>query len=128
MKLVEVNDVMTEREFASKVISCAVEHGWMVYAVLDARNYAKRTSKGYPDLTMARKGRLIFAELKSQKGKMSDNQFEWRGELLKVQSETMEFPLGGKTTIDDEARPVRYAVWRPSDWDEIEEILRRDAH
>jgi hypothetical protein len=61
--------------------------------------------KGWPDLTLVRGDRLIFAELKSTEGKLTDDQVEWL---------TM---LGNVGTV---------AIWRPCDWldGSIETVLR----
>jgi hypothetical protein len=49
--------------------------------------------------------RIIFAELKSEKGKLSDAQQAWRDVILAA---------GGE-----------YYTWKPSDFDWICEILKR---
>lgn len=56
---------------------------------------------GYVDLTMARDGRVIFAELKTEKGKLSPAQEEWR----------------------DALEGQEYYLWRPSHWPIIERVL-----
>jgi len=58
---------------------------------------------GYPDLTMARGDRLIFAELKAKRGRLAPDQQVW----LDVLRET----------------PAEVFVWNPSDWPEIERVL-----
>lgn len=64
---------------------------------------------GLPDLLLVREDRLIFAELKREKGKLSDTQAEW----LSI--------LGG---VEDATEHVEVWTWRPSDWPVIEEVLR----
>jgi len=49
---------------------------------------SKWSPKGYPDITIVKVPRLIFAELKSEKGKISPEQAEWL-ELLR-QCKTVE--------------------------------------
>lgn len=63
------------------------------------------TSKGWPDLVIARADppRLIFAELKSQAGRMRPDQKVWRAIL--------------------EANGAEYYCWRPSNWNEIVRVL-----
>ena len=101
---------ITEREFQATVVALARAYGWMVNGVLEQREYSKRLSKGFPDLVLARYkpgsivGWLIFAELKSQKGRVSPEQRAWLT-LLSV---------CGQDTF----------VWRPGDLDEIERVLR----
>ncbi len=59
---------------------------------------------GFPDIVASRRERLIFAELKTAKGKPTPAQYEW----LKS--------LGGA--------PVEVYLWRPAMIDEIETILK----
>lgn len=63
------------------------------------------TSKGFPDLVMARDdpARLIYAELKSRTGKHTKEQRLWQGLL--------------------EASGAEYYTWRPENLDELMEIL-----
>ena len=63
------------------------------------------TSKGFPDLVLGRQdpSRLIYAELKSQNGRVSPDQVKWRRIL--------------------EACGQEYYLWRPSNWEEIERVL-----
>jgi hypothetical protein len=59
---------------------------------------------GWPDLVLVRPPRLIFAELKSESGQVRANQTEWLDVLrLLPAAETY--------------------LWRPSDWDELVEVL-----
>ena len=64
-------------------------------------------AKGWPDLVLIHPGkrRLIFAELKSDKGRISDEQVRVMGRLMAA------------------GYPVQ--VWRPRDWPVIEETLGR---
>lgn len=59
--------------------------------------------KGFPDLFMLRRNRAILAELKSARGKTTEEQDAWL--------------LGAK------AAQIEAYVWRPKDMDEIERIL-----
>ena len=61
---------------------------------------------GYPDLTMwnVKQKRLMFAELKREKGKVSESQ---------------KIVLSELSTLG-----VEVYLWRPSDWDSILEILK----
>lgn len=65
---------------------------------------------GFPDLVMARDGRVVIAELKAAKGRISDAQAEWIAELRPEMA-------GAR---------LRVFVWRPADWTEgrIEAVLR----
>ena len=61
--------------------------------------------KGFPDLVLVRPPRLIFAELKSDTGRLSPHQKEW-------------LSLLDQTSIE-------VYLWRPADLDEIHEILKK---
>ena len=87
-------------DFQNTVIELAEQHRWLVYHTHDSR----RSAPGFPDLTMVRRGKLVFAELKTDKSNLTRDQAIWLCELRKT-------------------CPHVY-VWRPSDWREIEDVLR----
>lgn len=60
---------------------------------------------GFPDLVLAKSGRVIFAELKRVGGRLTKGQGEWIDTLS-----------GGC---------VEVYVWTPDSWSEIEEVLGR---
>ncbi len=91
----------TEEQFQQAVIDLAKALGWLTYHPHDSR----RSTAGYPDLTLVRGERLIFAELKSTTGHLSPAQRVWLAALA------------------DAGQTVR--VWRTEDWREIETELRR---
>jgi len=92
-----------ERDFQQRVVEVARLKGWLVYSVPDSR---RATLAGYPDLTLVRKRdkRLIFAELKREKGRVSSAQQD---------------VLNALETIVG----VSVYVWRPSHWQSILDIL-----
>ena len=92
----------TEADFQHRVASLARLRGWSVYAVPDSR---RASMSGYPDLTMfhPRQRRLIFAELKREKGKLSPAQVDVLDKLREV-----------KRNVG-----IEVYVWRPSDWDNV---------
>ena len=92
---------MTEKEFLQQVRDLAKLCGWLVYHTHDSR----RSPEGFPDLVLVRGDKVIFAELKSEKGRATSAQREWLDALEKV-------------------REVEACLWRPSDWDKIVEVLR----
>jgi len=51
--------------------------GFLVYHTHDSR----RSEAGYPDLTITGKGRIIFAELKSERGRLRPEQSIWLATL-----------------------------------------------
>ena len=92
--------VVTEKDFEQQVHDLARRLGWKYY-----HTYRSKFSEpGFPDCVMVRGKRIIFAELKSENGKVSGAQQEWLEALSNV-----------KPTY----------LWRPSDFDtEIMEVLR----
>ena len=94
---------MTEKEFQQKVLLYARAHGWLCYHTFDSR----RSQPGYPDLTMVRmwgcSHKVIFAELKRQKGQLTTEQKKWLDALS----------LAGQAVF----------VWYPSDLPQIEDLL-----
>jgi hypothetical protein len=101
----------TEREFQDAVIELARLFGWRVAHFRTARtNRGWRTpveadGAGFPDCVLVRRPRLIFAELKSEKGRVGEAQWGWLRALSACSAETY--------------------LWRPSDWPQIEEVLKR---
>ena len=98
---------MREAEFQAAVIELAELQGWRCYHTHDSR----RSQPGYPDLTLCRPPRLIFAECKTDTGRTSDDQDAWLDVLNHVQNAVPEHVL--------------VAVWRPCMWRDIEQALKR---
>lgn len=76
--------------------------GWKHYHTHDSR----RSQPGFPDIVAIRAPRIIFAELKTETGKPTQEQAAWLEELCRIPA-------------------VECYVWRPSDWDRIWETLKR---
>ena len=126
-------EAISEEQFQQQVIDLATLRGWRCYHTRDSR----RSAEGFPDLVLARVerkltnlqaaelrahfqaalqidrvvpmlspplGRIIFAEMKAQKGRPSVEQQAWLALLL-------------------DTRKVEVYLWRPSDFDQIVEIL-----
>lgn len=88
------------------VIELARACRWLAYHTHDSR----RSAQGFPDLVMVRGDRLIFAELKSERGKLSPAQVAWLDAL-------------GEVEVADPSGVTVYE-WRPRDWPAIEVVLR----
>lgn len=73
------------------------KHGW--------RTPVSGDGKGFPDLVLVRRPRVVFAETKSDTGSLSEDQGEWARELAQCSR-------------------VEFHVWRPRDLDEIVRILK----
>lgn len=91
---------MTESEWQRTVTEYATLCGWRTWHDNDSR----RNAAGLPDLLLARDTRIIFAELKREKGKLRPEQVEWLSAL--------------------DVTPAEVYCWRPSDWDRVERVLR----
>jgi len=98
-----LHEEVREDELQRSILDLAGLQGWMAFHVLDSRG---STGPGFPDLVLARAPRLLFRELKRVKGVVTAQQQRWLDEL-------------GRCT------EVSAGVWRPGDWETIEEALRR---
>ena len=99
-----LNVGLNERDFTTKVIDRAKAMGWRVFHPRPARTAqgwrtaGQGTPKGFPDLVLALDTVVLFVELKSQKGKLTDEHKDW-------------------------LHHTNGAVWRPKDWQRICEVL-----
>ena len=91
---------VTEKQFQGQIQELAKMFGWLYYHTWRSIH----SPAGFPDCVMVRKGRVIFAELKSEKGKVSPIQQEWLDAL--------------------EESPIEVYLWKPDQFEEIVEILR----
>lgn len=102
---------MSEEDFMRRVIDTARLYGWLVYhqrptRVRDNRwATAMQGDAGLPDLVLARRGRVILAELKTDTGRTGPHQRQWLKNL-----------------------GAHGRLWRPAQWDVIvRELSARDA-
>ena len=86
---------MTEKQFQSLIVQFAKMRGWLVYHTYDSR----RSEPGFPDLVLVRRKRVLFRELKTDKGRVTPAQKTWAASLEKAESD--------------------YKLWRPSMMTEI---------
>ena len=93
---------MLEKDLACYVVDCARLYKWKHYHTFDSR----RSPEGFPDLCLVRPPRIVFAELKSEHGRLTPAQREWVREL-------------GECGLE-------VHLWRPADIDNgiILEVLR----
>lgn len=92
---------VSEKVFQAQVIEVARLTGWLCYHSWTSIH----SEPGYPDLTLVRPdgSGLIFAELKTERGRITASQSRWLDALR--------------------ANGVAAPVWRPHDIDEILERL-----
>lgn len=99
----------TESGFLGTVVEYAKYRGWRTAHFRPARTATgwrtpcQGDAKGWPDLVFVRSGRIIFAELKMPKGKLSQEQLAWLEALRQT--------------------PFEVYVWTPNEWPEIEKVL-----
>jgi len=107
--------LITEKDFQASVADLARILGWIVGYTHDAR----KSESGEPDLRMVHKGqgRVIFAELKSTKGRITKGRWNKKG--------TRWLPGQDEWADALDACPgVEYYLWRPDSWpDAIQEVL-----
>ena len=85
----------TEESFQDAVMELAGLYGWLCYHTHDSRH----STAGFPDLVLAKNGAVLFAECKTDKGKLTNHQIAW---LLATHG----------------------MIWRPKYWDLIELSLK----
>ncbi len=100
---------VSEEQFMKQIIELAHYCGWRIAHFRPSLSQSGKwhtavqaDGKGFPDLVMVR-DKVIFAEVKSDKGKLSVDQKEWLVNLGRV-AETY--------------------IWKPENWNEIVEQLR----
>jgi len=97
---------LTEKQFQEQVIDLAHIYHWKVAHFRPAqtskgwRTPVGADGKGFPDLVLARKGQVLFIELKSDDGKVTEEQREWLNELDGI-------------------------LWRPQDLETIAKVVLR---
>jgi hypothetical protein len=90
----ELSYLISEKHLSEAVKEHARYTGWLGYHTHDSR----RSSPGFPDWVLVRNSRLVFAELKTEDGRVTKPQQAWLAALGEVPcAETY--------------------VWRPSDLD-----------
>jgi hypothetical protein len=104
---------ISEKEFQNKVIALAIMYGWRVTHFRASQVGGKwmtaiQGDPGFPDLVMAHKDKgLVFAELKTERGRLDPAQHNWLGTLAATGAEAY--------------------CWRPSDMQFITNRLLQKA-
>lgn len=93
---------MSEEHFQASVIELAHQFGWTHYHT----HNSERSVAGFPDLILVRSGRMIAAELKAERGKVTPAQEAWLALLREVPG-------------------IETRIWRPSDRTMIVRTLSR---
>lgn len=85
---------VTEAMFQRAVIEFAKAHGWLWYAVDKTAQRAKSGRyyslgpPGFPDLVMLRNGVQLTWELKSEDGRVTEDQFKWLAHFKEAGAQT----------------------------------------
>lgn len=104
----QLDRAASEDDLLTLVVDYARWQRWLVYHARPGRTAAGSWltpmvgDRGFPDLVLARPPRIVFAELKTERGKLGKGQGPW----LKALRPAAEVYL-----------------WRPSDWTDIRRIL-----
>lgn len=102
---------LSEAVWQTRILEVARLYGWRAHHARPALRQSGRWSTpitgnpGFPDLVLCGHGRLIVAELKTDTGRIRPEQQQWLNALRQVPG-------------------VEVAVWRPADWDAVQDQLR----
>lgn len=90
----------SEQSFQRQVVQAAELLGWRCYWTWNSLH----SPKGWPDLVLIRRPRIVFLELKAERTPVTDEQRD--------------------TIVELQACGLTAMIARPSDWPEIERVLR----
>lgn len=103
---------MTEKDFQEQIVTLAHLYHYRVAHFRPAqtskgwRTPVSADGKGFPDLCLVGNGRLIFAEVKSGKNKLSTEQWEWLEDLGRTKAEVYHW-AEGKDSLEEIAEVLR---------------------
>lgn len=120
---------MTEEDLQSAIIELAQLYGWHIHHVRPARSIRGwwtpvQGNIGFCDLVLAKDGCVIFAELKSERGRIRPEQVEWMHALSGENWKSGEISPSFREV--DGGKWIAVVLWRPRDWSSgvIETVLR----
>jgi hypothetical protein len=96
--------VMSEKDFEAGVKKLARMFGWKYYHTWKSIH----SPAGFPDCNLVKPPRIIYAELKSDKGQLTPEQKEWLALL-------------------GQCPGCEVYLWRPADIEEITKVLQAEA-
>ena len=120
-----LDKLISEADFKKKIVDEAKRQGWLVFHPVkgnrDKRWYtASQGDVGYPDLTLARGGRVIFLELKRHGRYATVAQERWLSELSGVEWARDKAFVADFTFCGD----IVVGCVHPKDWSNIESLLQ----
>ena len=114
MKATDLILQLSESDLQQRITDRATALGWWIHHDRPARlkhgEWITPISgdPGFPDLVLVRDGRVIFIEVKTEKGRLTKAQSGW---------------LGALGISDPDPGDVEVYIWRPSDLSIIEKVL-----
>lgn len=97
----------SEKLFQDKIVQIAKTCGWLTFHAVPHQvrpGVWRSDGPGFPDLVLAHpRFGILFAEIKTAKGKLTDAQLQWRSAII--------------------ASGHRHEVWRPADMNLIVKVL-----
>lgn len=101
---------LSETQWQAQVLAWAHRGGWLAHHTHDSRFQEWGTDKGFPDLVLVRAPRVLFIELKKERGKPPTvAQLHWLAQLRLSPG-------------------VEAYVWKPSDEETVRQILLSEAN
>jgi hypothetical protein len=94
----------SERDWRAQVVRWAIRGGWLVYFTWRSDH----SPSGFPDMVLLKGGRLVFAELKAEAGRLSKQQEAWLRAL-------------------EACDGIDVFVWRPHDEERVRSVLLEGA-
>ena len=101
---------LSEKDFQAQIVSLAKLYGWAVHAerpaMMQSGNWVTpiQGDAGWPDLVLVKGNRILFWEVKTDKGVLSSAQWDWIARLQQV---------------------AQAEVVQPHQWQYIQDILTR---
>ena len=99
---------MTEKELLRSIVAAAKECGWRVWHPW----LSIHSARGFPDLFMAKGGRALAWELKTNKGKVTEAQQEWLEALVQVPG--VDARVVRPADLEQAYRALIEGAWPPS--------------
>lgn len=108
----------SEAHFQQQVLGLAGFYGWTAYHTHDSR----RSQPGFPDLVLVRSSELVFAELKTDGGRVRPEQKVWLAALSAI---SLQLRHDLDQLDHDSPLALDVYLWRPRDFDDIHARLAR---
>ena len=114
----QLHPAITENDFLATIIDLATLTGWLIFHDYDSR----KNPAGFPDLVLVNPHKspgIIFAELKTTRGRIKTQQGNWLNRLAEVVDKIYPPPMPRDN--------IGVYLWRPQHWDQSEEILMGES-